>query len=143
MRRSTRSSSSSATLAYSTFSTERRVLAHLLHQALGRGDRVADLVRDGRRQLVDAGLLLGLHHHLLAPHLALDGRLEVALVQHARAEHRHVVREQADAPAERRPQEPRVARGQEVDQREKGDHAEVAHEVDVEADLRLGALAAR
>ncbi len=61
-----------------------RVLAHLLHQALGGGDRVADLVRDRRRELVDARLLLGRHHRLLAPHLALDGRLEVALPESRR-----------------------------------------------------------
>ena len=144
MRRSTRSSSSSATLAYSTFSDRGRVLPHLLHQALGRGDRVADLVRDGRRQLVDAGLLLGLHHHLLAPHLALDRRLEVALAHHAAAEHRHVVREQAEAPAERRPQEPGIVARRMVSRlisARKRDHAEVAHQVGVEADLGVGAAA--
>jgi hypothetical protein len=66
MRRSTRSSSSIATFAYSTFSAGRRILAHLLHEALGGGDRVADLVRDGRGEVRDVGLLLGLHRFLLA-----------------------------------------------------------------------------
>jgi hypothetical protein len=41
-----------------------RVLTHLLHEALRRRDRVADLVRDGRREIVDAGLFLRLHHDL-------------------------------------------------------------------------------
>ena len=66
----------------------RRVLAHLLDEALGGRDGVADLVRDGRRELVDARLLLGLHGGLLAPHLALDGRIEVALAAGAASRRR-------------------------------------------------------
>ena len=54
MLRSTRSSSSRATFAYSTLSRERRVLAHLLHQALRGGDRVADLVGDRGGELLEA-----------------------------------------------------------------------------------------
>src|SRR5439155_395685 len=55
-----------------------RVLAHLLDEALGGGDGVADLVRDRRRQLVHAGLLLGLHRGALAAQLALGVPSEVA-----------------------------------------------------------------
>src|SRR5205823_1763033 len=83
--------------------------------ALRGGDRVPDLVRDAGGQLVDARLLLGLHRGALAAQLAIDRRLEVSLAQHVRAEHRHPVREDAHAPAERGPDEPRVAGCEEVD----------------------------
>src|SRR5262249_25844272 len=56
-----------------------------------------------------------------------------------RAEDRHPVCEQTDAPAERRPDEPRIPGGEEVHQREKRDHAEIAHQVGVEARLGGGA----
>ena len=111
----------------------RRVLAHLLDEALGRGDGIPDLVRDARGQLVDARLLLGLHGGALASELALDRRVEVPLPQHVGAEDGHPVRKDADAPPERRPDEPGIAGGEEVDEREKGDDAEVAHQVRVEA----------
>src|SRR5213078_4406204 len=63
-------------------------------------------------------------------------------LQGARAEHGHVVREEADAPSERRPEEPRVpGRGEEVDEREEGDDAQVASQVGVEAGLGGGAAA--
>src|SRR3989454_5628878 len=63
-------------------------------------------------------------------------------LQGARAEHGHVVREEADAPAERGPEEPRVpGRGEEVDEREEGDDAQVADQVGVEAGLGGGAAA--
>src|SRR2546426_12119997 len=61
-------------------------------------------------------------------------------LQRARAEDGHIVREEADAPAERGPEEPRVpGRGEEVDEREEGDDAQVADQVGVEAGLGGGA----
>src|SRR5262249_48943742 len=101
----------------------------------GRGDRVPDLVRNGRRQLAQARLLLGLHDDLLALQLALDRGIEVARLERARSEDAHPVREQPEAPPERRPQEPGIPGGHDVDQREQRDDGEVADEVHVEAGL--------
>ena len=77
---------------------------------------------------------------LLALHLALDGGLEVALAEEPRAEHAHVVREEADAPAERRPEEPEGERHQ-VQDRQQGDDRDVPEEVRVEAELGDGPAA--
>src|SRR6185369_12893229 len=57
----------------------------------------------------------------------------------ARAEDAHVVEEEAEAPAGRRPEEPRVVRRHDVDEREERDDAEVRLEVRVKADLGRGA----
>src|SRR5262249_19373687 len=100
---------------------------------------IPDLVRDGGGQLVDARLLLRLHGRAFTAQLPLDGRLEEALPQQPRAEDRHVVREEPDPPAERRPDEPGIASGEEVDDPEKCDDPEVAEQVSVEACLRGGA----
>src|SRR5262249_4190679 len=61
------------------------------------------------------------------------------LPQQPRAEDRHVVREEPDPPAERRPDEPGIASGEEVDDSEKSDDPEVAEQVPVEAGLCGGA----
>src|SRR6185436_8797435 len=101
---------------------------------------------DRGRELVDARLLLGLHRGALAPELAVDGGVEVALLERAAAEHSHPVPEDADAPAERGPQEPEVEAspstveaGEEVDDREQCDHGEVRPQVAMKAELGSGA----
>src|SRR5262249_29922278 len=105
-------------------------------QAVRGGDRIADLVGDRRRQLVEARLLLGLHGRLLALQLALDGGIEVARLQGTRAEHAHPVRAEPEAPADRGPEKPGVPGGHQVDEREQRDDAEVGREMAVEAHLR-------
>ena len=83
MRRSTRSSSSIATLAYSTFSTEVGsspiCCTRLFAAAIGLRISCA-MVEDSSSMLACFSVCIA---DLLAPHLALDRRLEVALAQHA------------------------------------------------------------
>src|SRR5207244_8938671 len=90
-------------------------------------------------QRVDARLLLRLHGRPLAPQLPLHRRVEEVLPQEPGAEDRHVVREEPDPPAERRPDEPGIACGEEVDDSEERDDSEIAEQVAVEASLRGGA----
>ena len=68
--RSTRVSSSRATRAYSTFSAADGLLPHLLHQALGRRDGVADLVGDGGREVLHRAGVLAHQHAALARDVA-------------------------------------------------------------------------
>ena len=59
------------------------ILAHLLHQAFRRRDRIADFVREGRGQLIQRRLLLGPQLLFLLQDFALnfarDRRLKNAI----------------------------------------------------------------
>ena len=104
-----------------------RVLAHLLDQALGGGDR--DCGSRARwsttaRRCWPASRSAS-RPSRAAPRARWRARSS-ARCSSRRPNTRHVVREDADAPAERRPEEPRVARGHEVDQRQQRDDPEIA-----------------
>src|SRR5205823_3612767 len=102
--------------------------------------RVADLVRDRGRELVDARLLLGLHRCALPPELALHGGIEEAFLQGGPPEDAHPVPEEADPPRQGHPIEPDIAaseqHAEDVDEEAERVDAEVAHQVCIEA--RLG-----
>ena len=115
------------------------ILAELLHQALGRGDRVADLVRDRRRQLLERAQLLVLEHDPLARHaardLALDFDPHPLLAEARRDDHLERVRGEADAPAQPDDRRDERALGHE---QEEHDHEDVRDQVLEELDLVLG-----
>ena len=115
-----------------------RVLSHLLHQALGSRDGVADLVRDARRELLDvarvcvhqaAALARDVGVHALV-HLLLDD----ALAQARGGDRAEPVTREADAPGERDDRGSARAR----DEAQEGDDGQVGDEVREEADLAVG-----
>src|ERR1700732_19209 len=111
MRRSTRSSSSSATLAYCTFSTEVGsspiCCTRLLAAATGFRISCA-MVDDSSPRLACFSVCMAARWERGRG----SGRpLEEALAEEASAEDRHEVREDAYAPAEGRPEEPEMVVG--------------------------------
>ena len=116
-----------------------RVLSHLLHEALGRRDRVADLVRDRCREVLERALVTGLGRAPLladalrdaATHLVLDQ----ALAQ-ARSDHRgEVVDRDTDPPGAGHDEGGAKAPRAHQDQ---GEHGRVGDEVGQESNLRVG-----
>jgi hypothetical protein len=117
----------------------RRVLAHLLHQALGRRDRIADLVGDRGGELLERAHVAFLEGAALgrrgALHLARDLALDVATAQVGGDQRAEEVADEPDAPGE-----PDDHRGLEAgdEEQEEADGA-VGDRVRHEADLHVGA----
>ena len=88
-----------------------RVLAHLLHEALRRGDRVADLVRDLRGEILERAHVPAFERAALARdargdlalHLPLHLALDHAPAQVGRDERAEIMEGEADAPEDRHP----------------------------------------
>src|SRR5258705_13665419 len=87
-----------------------RILAHLLHQTLCRGNWISDFVREGRGQFIERGLLLGAQLFLLLQHFAIyfarDCRFEYPLMHPSPSVHRREMARDSKSPSERRPNEP-------------------------------------
>jgi hypothetical protein len=112
------------------------VLAHLLHQALGRRDRVADLVGDRGRELFQGGHVLALQLTPLVADVALDLlthlSLDEAVAKLRGDDGGEVVADDPDAPGQGHDERGAEARDEEQKDADRGVGDEVPDERELE-----------
>ncbi len=136
MRRSTRSSSSRATCAYSTFSTDCGsspiCCTRLLAAAIGL--RISCAMVGGQLFECWPASPSASSPSRAAPRARRPARSSARATGASRRRPCSARTGRCPSPSGR-PDEPRIAGGEQVDEREEGDDAQVAHQVGVEADL--------